>query len=75
MGHYRHVTVIGKATRILTDQETINLYRRSVLGIAAQSVSEQIAQSFSSVPEVDINLESPVIRYPAVEIVPMAIYV
>jgi hypothetical protein len=73
--HCGHVTVIGKATHILTEQETINLYRRSVLGIAAQSVSDQIAQSFNSVPEVIIKLETPIVSYPAVEIIPMAIYV
>lgn len=36
--HCGHVRVIGKVTRILTDKETINLYRRSVLGVAAQSM-------------------------------------
>jgi len=73
--HCGSVTVIGKATHILAKEENINLYRRSVLGIAAQSTSTQWAQSFNSMPDVDIKLESSIVEYPAVEIIPMAIYI
>jgi len=73
--HCGRVRVIGKVTRILADKETINLYRRSILGIAAQSVSTQLAQAFSLSPEIEFKLESPIVEYPAIEIIPMAIYV
>jgi len=73
--HCGNVKVIGKITRVLTKKDSINLYRRSVLGIAAQSLSTQWAESFKSTPDVSIKLESPTVEYPAVEILPMAIYV
>jgi|GEM_PF-1590444 len=73
--HCGNVRVIGKITRVLTKNDSINLYRRSVLGIAAQGLSTQWAQSFKSTPDVSIKLESPTVEYPAVEILPMAIYV
>ena len=73
--HCGNVRVMGKITRVLTNNDSINLYRRSVLGIAAQGLSTQWAQSFKSTPNVSIKLESPTVGYPAVEILPMAIYV
>ena len=73
--HCGRVRVIGKVTRVLTKKDNINLYRRSVLGIAAQSLSTQWAQSFKTMPDVNIKLESPTVKYLAVEILPMAIYV
>lgn len=73
--HCGNVRVIGKITRVLTKKDSINLYRRSILGIAAQSLSTQLAQSLISTPDVKIKLESPTVDYPAVEVLPMAIYV
>ncbi len=73
--HCGRVRVLGKVTRVLAKNDNINLYRRSVLGIAAQSLSALWAQGFTSVPSVNIKLESPIVKYPAVEILPMAIYV
>lgn len=73
--HCGCVRVIGKVTRVLTKKDNINLYRLSVLGIAAQSLSTQWAQSFKTMPDVNIKLESPTVKYLAVEILPMAIYV
>jgi hypothetical protein len=73
--HCGNVRVIGKVTRVLTKKDSINLYRRSVLGIAAQSLSTQWVESFKSMPDVNIKLESPTVEYPAVEILPMAVYV
>lgn len=69
------VTVIGKVTRILAKDEKINLYRRSLLGIAAESVLNELTDKFSETPSVAIQLEASTVGYPAVEIIPMAIYV
>lgn len=68
------VVVLGKVTRILKQQETINLFRRSIFGYAAQKVLTEMVASFENVPGIDIKLAPYEIAYPAVEIIPMAIY-
>lgn len=74
--HCGRVTIMGKVTRVLAKQgDKINLYRRSVLGIAAESLYEQITKGLNSTPNINMKLESPTVEYPAVEIVPMAIYI
>lgn len=70
-----HVTVIGKVTRILAKDEKINLYRRSILGIAADDVLNELTDKASATPGINIQLEASNVEYPAVEIIPMAIYV
>lgn len=69
------VFVLGKATRILAPGESISLYRRSVFGYAAQDIITQLAHEFNSIPGISVKLEAAAIEHPAVEIVPMAIYV
>jgi hypothetical protein len=69
------VTVIGKVTRILAKGEKINLYRRSLLGIAADGVLNELADKFNQTPGIAIKLEASTVEYPAIEIIPMAIYV
>jgi len=69
------VVVLGKATRILDKGETISLYRRSVFGYAAQDIITKTALEFNAVPGMSIKLEAANVEYPAIEIVPMAIYV
>jgi len=69
------MVVLGKATRVLTPNEHINLYRRSILGYAAQDILTQIASGLTELQELNAHLEPPNVEYPAVEIIPMAIYV
>ncbi len=69
------VTVLGKVTRILAKGEKINLYRRSILGIAADNVLNELTDKLTDAPEIAIQLEASTVEYPAVEIIPMAIYV
>lgn len=70
-----HVTVIGKVTRVLKEDETINLYRRSMLGSATRGVLTQLVQSFNATPGISIQPGSGVVAYPAIEVLPIAIYV
>ncbi len=70
-----HVTVIGKVTRVLEQDETINLYRRSMLGSATRGILMQLVQSFNATPGISIQPGSGVIAYPAIEVLPIAIYV
>lgn len=69
------VFVLGKATRVLAPGESISLYRRSIFGYAAQNIINQMATSFNSIEGFSVKLEDAVLEYPAIEIVPMAIYV
>jgi hypothetical protein len=69
------VFVLGKATRVLAPGESISLYRRSVFGYAAQDIIANLAQEFNNIPGISVKLEAAAIEHPAIEIVPMAIYV
>jgi hypothetical protein len=69
------VFVLGKATLVLAPDESISLYRRSIFGYAAQDIITQLALEFNNIPGISVKLEAAAIEYPAVEIVPMAIYV
>lgn len=69
------VVVIGKVTRVLSPGESINLYRRSVLGYAAQEMIAKMVSGFNDIDGMSVQLEPPMVEYPAIEIVPMAIYV
>ncbi len=68
------VVVLGKVTRILKQQETINLCRRSIFGYTAQKVLTEMISSFEKMPGINIKLVPYEVKYPAVEIIPMAIY-
>jgi len=69
------VVVLGKATRVLTRNENINLYRRSILGYATQDLLIQMSSGFNGLQEMNAQLEPLKVEYPAIEIIPMAIYV
>lgn len=68
------VVVLGKVTRILKQQETINLCRRSIFGYTAQKALTEMISSFEKIPGISIKLVPYEVKYPAVEIIPMAIY-
>ncbi len=69
------VTVIGKLTRVLQQDESINLYRRSVLGSATRGILTQLVQSFNATPGISVQPASGVVSYPAIEVLPIAIYI
>ncbi|SRR6266496_5094859 len=68
------VVVLGKVTRVLKQQETINLCRRSIFGYTAQKILTEMISSFENTPGINIKLAPYEVKYPAVEIIPMAIY-
>lgn len=69
------VVVLGKVKRTLKQGETINLCRRSIFGYAAQKILAEMISSFENIPGINIKLAPYEATYPAVEIMPMAIYV
>ncbi|MFG2300003.1 hypothetical protein [Actinacidiphila glaucinigra] len=66
--------VLGKVTRVLRPGESINLSRRTVMGKMGEQ-AENFASTMTSVPGFDLQSSDPVVRHPAVQILPMAIFV
>ncbi|MFF0309972.1 hypothetical protein ACFYSC_21290 [Streptosporangium sp. NPDC004379] len=66
--------VLGKITRVLQEGESINLSRRTVIGKMADE-SEPFFNAIASIPGISLQSSDPVVSYPAVQILPMAIFV
>jgi len=67
--------VIGKVTRILTESDELNLTRRTIIGAAGPEVARQIVQGFSTLPNIYSADPDPIISSPAVQILPMSIFI
>lgn len=65
--------VVGKVTRVITGAGTINLTRRTVLGVAGPTTARELISSFDS-GEFNLELADPIVSAPAVQILPMAIF-
>ena len=65
--------VVGKVTRTLTGEKKINLTRRTVLGVANPSTAQEIMASFKT-DKIDLDLADPIVTAPAVQVLPMAIF-
>ena len=67
-------TVIGKVTRALDEDETINLSRRTILGAASPELAQSVVDGFSSMrPEG--AAASAIVTGPVIQVLPMAIYI
>ena len=68
-------TVLGKVTRVLGEEDEVNLTRRTVLGAAGSEVAREVV--VESVKKSDISLDTydPIIRAPAVQVLPLAVFV
>jgi hypothetical protein len=66
--------VLGKVTSILGASDRINLLRRTALGFGGIKLAETLFNGFSS-DELDINLASPMVAGPAMQVLPLAIYI
>lgn len=66
--------VIGKVTRVITKDDSINLTRRTVLGAANSKVAEDIVSNARS-SEFQLDVADPIVKAPAVQILPMAIFI
>lgn len=67
-------TVIGKVTRALDENETINLSRRTILGVASPELAQSVVDGFGSMrPEG--AAASAIVKGPAIQVLPMAIYI
>lgn len=66
--------VVGKVTRIVTGDDVINLTRRTVLGAASPTVAQDIVSSVRD-GELKLDVADPIVAAPAVQVLPMAIFI
>lgn len=67
--------VVGKVTRVVRDDDVINLTRRTVLGAAGSRVAQGAISSLKSGEGFNLDVPDPVVPAPAVQVLPMAIFV
>lgn len=69
--------IVGKVTRVVTGDMTVDLTRRTILGSMSSNVKESLAQLGSGGNSDGLNIEvpDPIVRAPAVQILPMAIFI
>lgn len=68
-------SVIGKVTRVLEGDATINLLRRTVLGAAGPEFGRELIESSTEVETIKLETFDPIIGAPALQILPVAVYV
>ena len=72
-GYY---SVIGKLTATLGPHDELNLLRRTALGYGGRKLGQSLFSDFISPDnELDIKLASPTVKGPAVQILPLAIFI
>ncbi|MBB5130566.1 hypothetical protein HNP84_000254 [Thermocatellispora tengchongensis] len=67
-------TTLGKVTRVLGEGETINLTRRTVMGVTGSDEARQVILSMNNTG-LNLGASDPIVNAPAVQILPMAIFV
>lgn len=65
--------VVGKVTRVIDGDRKINLTRRTVLGAARPEVAQGLIKSMQT-DDFSIDAADPIVSAPAVQILPMAIF-
>jgi hypothetical protein len=66
--------VVGKVTRVLTDGDDVNLLRRTVLGAAGPDVARDMLKGVAQ-GELQLETFDPIIQAPAVQVLPLAVFV
>jgi hypothetical protein len=67
--------VVGKVTKVLRGDHTINLTRRTVLGAAGPELAQTVIQSMGEIEGMSLDVANPIVSAPAVQILPMAIFI
>ena len=68
-------TALGKVTRVLDQADTINLTRRTALGLGGPDVARGLVQGFTEDQELFVEIGDPIIEAPAIQILPLALFV
>lgn len=66
---------VGKVTRVLGEGDEISLLRRTVLGAAGPQLGRELIQNAVTEGNLTIKTFDPIIQAPAVQILPLAVYV
>lgn len=66
---------VGKVTKVLRANEVINLTRRTVVGAAGSTVARGIIDSIDSADGLDFDVADPIVTAPAIQVLPMAIFI
>ncbi|MGW4317982.1 DUF6414 family protein [Streptomyces sp. NPDC004684] len=66
--------VLGKVTRVLREGESISLSRRTVVG-KMEDLSDPMTDAMTKIPGFNLQSTESLVHYPAVQILPMAIFV
>jgi hypothetical protein len=66
--------VVGKVTKVVTAQSSINLTRRTVLGAADSTIAQNLVETVKS-GELKLDVADPIVPAPAVQVLPMAIFI
>jgi hypothetical protein len=67
--------VVGKVTRVLTEGDDVNLLRRTVLGAAGPDVAREMLNAAVQEGELQLETFDPIIQAPAVQVLPLAVFV
>ena len=71
-GYFR---IVGKVTKVLSPDESINLARRTVIGVAGPEQTKEIIDGFTKETQLSLESTDPIVEAPAVQILPMAIFI
>jgi hypothetical protein len=68
---------IGKITRVLEEGESINLARRTAIGLAGPEMARELINSLRSndAEEFSFQAEDPIVHAPALQLLPLAVFV
>jgi hypothetical protein len=66
--------VVGKVTRVLEDGDSINLTRRTVMGAAGPDMARDTIGNIND-GDLDLAVANPIVTGPALQILPMSIFV
>lgn len=67
--------VVGKVTRVLRDDRSINLTRRTVIGVTQPETAREMLSGLTGNEGISLDLADPIVVAPGLQILPMAIYV
>ncbi len=68
-------TAVGKVTRILGPDEQVNLLRRTVLAAAGTDFARSLIENAASSEDFNIATFDPIIEAPAIQVLPLAVYI
>jgi hypothetical protein len=67
--------VVGKVTRVLSEGDSINLTRRTVMGAAGPQMAQDTIGAVNGSDGLSLDVANPIVTGPALQILPMSIFV